>query len=125
MNPAVGLAVELDGGVGGEEEARGSVGEVGKDAAGLVGRGREEGAGDAGGDVGQLDGPGGGRGAGGGELAGFNEGGAQPGDLVAAGREHGSGVVAGGGIEEAEGVRVEIVEGEEAVRRLVGFCCDG
>ncbi len=121
MDPAVGLAVELDGGVGGEEEACGSVGEVGKDAAGLVGRGREEGAGDAGGEVGELDGPGVGRGAGGGELAGVDEGRAQPGDLVAAGREDGRGVVAGGGIEETEGVGVEIVEGEEAVGGLVGF----
>jgi len=37
VDPAVGLTVELDGGVGGEEEAGGSVGEVGKNAAGLVG----------------------------------------------------------------------------------------
>jgi len=121
VDPAVGLTVELDGGVGGEEEAGGSVGEVGKNAAGLVGWRREEGARGAGGEVRQLDGPGIGRDARGGELTGRNEGGMQPGELVAVGRECGSGVVAGGGIGEAESVGFEVVEREEAVRRLAGF----
>ena len=41
MHPAVGLAVELDGGVGGEEEAGGSVGEVGRTLPGLLGGGEK------------------------------------------------------------------------------------
>jgi hypothetical protein len=119
--PSVCLAIELDGGIGGEEEACGAVGEVRKDAAGLIGAGREERARDTGGHIGKLNGPGVGRGTGGSELTRFDEGRAQPGDLVASGGEDRGRVVTGGGVEEAEGVGVEIVESEEAVGGLVGF----
>ncbi len=74
MHPAVGLTIELDGGVGGKEETWGAIGEVGKDTAGLIGWRREEGAGGSGGNVGELDGPGIGRGTGCGELTRLNEG---------------------------------------------------
>jgi len=125
MDPAVGLAVEIDGVVGGEEEARLCVGEVGKNAAGLIGLGREDGVGGAGGDVGELDRPGVGRGSLGGELAGLGEGCSEPGELFAVGREGGSGVVAGGGIEEAEFVGLEVVERDERCARARWLRCGG
>jgi hypothetical protein len=62
MDPAVGLAVEADRVVGGEEESRLAVGQVGENAAALVGLWGEDGAGVAckvwRGEVEQVDGPG-------------------------------------------------------------------
>jgi hypothetical protein len=74
MNPSVGLAVEVDCIVGGEEQARLSVGEVRENAAGLAGLGREDAARCSGGDVGELDRPGVERSAVGGELGDAGEG---------------------------------------------------